>query len=80
MLVKEVEACSFDKFYSNFKKVTFRSVLIPIPPDVLAYLRSDGSLVKESHHIASILNSFFVCKVNIDYIFYFCSSDFTERM
>ena len=59
MLVKEVEACSFDKFYSNFKKVTFRSVLIPIPPDVLAYLRSDGSLVKESHHIASILNSFF---------------------
>lgn len=45
MLVKEVEACSFDKWFSSFKKVTFKSIILPIPPDVLAYLRSDGSLI-----------------------------------
>ncbi len=48
MLVKEVEACSFDKWFKTFEKVTFRSIVLPIPPDVLAYLRSDGSLVKRN--------------------------------
>ncbi len=45
MLVKEVNSCSFDQWYPLFKKVTFKSIILPIPNEVLDYLRSDGSLV-----------------------------------
>ncbi len=45
MLVKDVDACSFDRWYQQFKKVTFKSVILPFPNEVLDYLRSDGSLV-----------------------------------
>lgn len=46
MLVKEVDACSFANWFKFFEKVTFRSVVIPVPNEVLAYLRSDDSLVR----------------------------------
>ena len=45
MLVKDVEACSFANWYDKFKKVTFKSIVVPVPHDVLAYLRSDDTLV-----------------------------------
>lgn len=45
MLSKEVLWCSIDNWYSMFKKVTFKSVILPIPNEVLEYLRSDGHLI-----------------------------------
>ena len=45
MLSKEVLWCSVGNWYSMFKKVTFKSVILPIPNDVLEYLRSDGHLI-----------------------------------
>jgi hypothetical protein len=45
MLVKDINACSFDKWYPLFKSITFKSEIIPIPDEVLNYLRSDESLV-----------------------------------
>jgi len=45
MLAKEVEWCSIDNWYSQFKKVTFKTVILPIPNEVLTYLKSDGSII-----------------------------------
>ena len=49
MLVKEVDACSFDNWFRIFEKLTFRSIVLTIPSDVLAYLRSDESLVNMTY-------------------------------
>ena len=45
MKVEEVLECSLPKWYPKFEKVTFPTVNIPIPTDVLEYLRENGSLV-----------------------------------
>ena len=45
MKVEDILECSLPKWYPNFEKVTFPTVNIPIPPDVLEYLRENGSLV-----------------------------------
>ena len=45
MLSKEVSWCSIDNWYHMFKKFTFKSVILPIPNDVLEYLKSDGPLI-----------------------------------
>jgi len=45
MLSKEVIWCSIDNWYHMFKKFTFKSVILPIPNDVLEYLKSDGPLI-----------------------------------
>ena len=51
MLVKEVDACSFDSWFRTFEKLTFRSIVLTIPTDVLAYLRSDESLVNMTYFL-----------------------------
>ena len=45
MKVNEVLECSLPKWYQIFEKVTFNTVCIPLPPEVLSYLRENGSLV-----------------------------------
>lgn len=35
------QICSFDRWYSDFKKISIKSHCIDIPPDVLQYLRDD---------------------------------------
>lgn len=45
MKCQEVLACSFPAWYPDFAKVTFKSVTVDIPDDVLEYLRSRESLV-----------------------------------
>lgn len=45
MLTKEVLWCSIDQWYPLFKKITFKTVILPIPNEVLDYLKSDGSLI-----------------------------------
>ena len=45
MRVEEIEACSFEKWYPEFSKVTFESQIVPLPQTVLEYLRSDGGIV-----------------------------------
>ena len=39
MLVQDVRNCSFDAWYPDFEKVTLESRILPIPPDVLKYLK-----------------------------------------
>lgn len=51
MLVHEINACSFDKWYSTFRKVTIQSKIIPLSDEVLNYLRSDESLVRSNTYI-----------------------------
>jgi len=38
MLVVDVDNCSFSSWYPDFQKVTFKSVVLPIPDDVMDYL------------------------------------------
>jgi len=45
MKVEEVLSCSFDKWYRDFEKVTIKSVILPIPEDVLRYFQENGKLV-----------------------------------
>ena len=45
MKVEEVLQCSLPHWYPNFEKITFNSVCIPLPNEVLSYLRDNGSLV-----------------------------------
>lgn len=45
MKVDEVLACSFPHWYPEFSKITIRSEVIPVPDEVLAYLRSNSSVV-----------------------------------
>ena len=63
MLVKDVEACSFANWYDKFKKVTFKSIIVPIPPEVLTYLRSDGTLVLKLNQSDVILYDVMLCLV-----------------
>ena len=45
MKVCEVLECSLPKWYQSFEKITFPTVSIPLPNEVLEYLRENGSLV-----------------------------------
>ena len=45
MRIDQVEACSFDKWYFLFTKVTFQSKILPLPEEVVRYLKSDNGLV-----------------------------------
>lgn len=38
----EVLACAFDRWYEDFRDVTFRSRVIPLPEEFVQYLMSDG--------------------------------------
>jgi len=42
---EDVLACSMPKWYPKFCKITFETVLLDLPDDVLAYLRGCGSVV-----------------------------------
>ena len=44
MRSEEILACSFPKWYSNFSKSTIKSIILPIPGDVLAWLKSSDTL------------------------------------
>ena len=39
------EACSIAAWYDAHKNVTFKTVLVPLPSNVVAWLRSDGPCV-----------------------------------
>lgn len=41
MKFDEKDVCSFPNWYPTFKKYTFKSVCIPVPEEVLEYLRKD---------------------------------------
>lgn len=45
MLTSEVLWCSIDNWYPKFKKVCTKTVVLPVPNEVLEYLKSDGSLI-----------------------------------
>ena len=45
MRIDDVEACSFNKWYSCFTKVTFPSKIINLPEEVVRYLKSDNGIV-----------------------------------
>ena len=39
MLASDVDNCSFSSWYPDFEKVTFKSVVLPVPDDVADYLK-----------------------------------------
>lgn len=41
----DVKWCSIENWYEKFRKVTFKTRILPIPNEVIDYLRSDGSLI-----------------------------------
>ncbi|XP_043230807.1 cell division cycle protein 123 homolog [Amphibalanus amphitrite] len=43
--VSDVLACSFSSWYPLFEKVTTKSVWVPVPAEVAAYIRSGGTVV-----------------------------------
>ena len=45
MKVEQVINCSFDRWYNQFKDLTFKSEIIPITNDVLEYLKSDSTII-----------------------------------
>jgi len=45
MKAEEVLQCSLPDWYPHFEKVTFPTICIPLPREVLDYLREDGQLV-----------------------------------
>ena len=45
MKVSDVLECSLPEWYGNFEKITQPTVCIPLPSEVLEYLRENGSLV-----------------------------------
>jgi len=42
MREEEVLACSFDRWYPDFKDITFRSCIIPLPEEFVSFLMADG--------------------------------------
>lgn len=45
MCEEEILACAFDRWYDQFRDLTFRSRAIPLPEEFVQYLLSDGILV-----------------------------------
>ncbi|XP_069950951.1 translation initiation factor eIF2 assembly protein [Cherax quadricarinatus] len=45
MKVEEVLSCSFPSWYDKFKKCTIKSIVVPLTPEVLAYMQDNGTLV-----------------------------------
>ena len=45
MKVSDVLECSLPKWYPKFKKVTIKSIVIPVSEDVLQYFLSSDSLI-----------------------------------
>ena len=45
MKVCEVLECSLPRWLEKFEKITFPTVCLPLPDEVLEYLRENGSLV-----------------------------------
>ena len=45
MYAHEVDACAIDQWYNEFSKVTFESKILPLPKQVLDYLRSDAGII-----------------------------------
>ena len=45
MLCKDVHWCSIENWYPEFNKLTFKTIILPIPNEVLNYLKSDNSLI-----------------------------------
>ncbi|KAL3852393.1 hypothetical protein ACJMK2_016044 [Sinanodonta woodiana] len=53
MKVENVLNCSFSSWYSVFKDVTTKSLVIPLPQEFLEYLHSDGLVLPEQSVAAS---------------------------
>lgn len=45
MKVNDVISCSFPSWYDKFKKCTIKSIVLPMTPEVLAYMQDNGTLV-----------------------------------
>lgn len=53
MEVQDVLNCTFSSWYSNFKHITIKSHILPIPTDFLDYLQADGVVLPEQCVAAS---------------------------
>ncbi|XP_041349986.1 cell division cycle protein 123 homolog [Gigantopelta aegis] len=47
MKVSQVMHCSFSSWYSKFKELTIKSIIIPLPQEFLDYLHTDGIVLPD---------------------------------
>jgi len=51
MKKEQILNCSFANWYEKFKHITFRSEIIPLDNNVLAYLRSDSTIILPKRYL-----------------------------
>ncbi|GFQ93016.1 cell division cycle protein 123 homolog [Trichonephila clavata] len=48
MKVDDVKKCSFQNWYSDFKKVTIKSIILPLPDEFVSYILKDGIVLPKN--------------------------------
>ncbi|XP_035227964.1 cell division cycle protein 123 homolog isoform X1 [Stegodyphus dumicola] len=48
MKIKDVEVCSFQNWYNDFKHVTFKSIILALPEGFVSYILKDGIVLPEN--------------------------------
>ena len=51
MKKEQILNCSFANWYDTFKQFTFRSEIIPLDSNELAYLRSDSTIILPKRYL-----------------------------
>lgn len=63
MKVDQILNCSFDKWYKLFEKITIRSEIIPIPKNVLDYLRIGSTIILPKRYLFNLVTRYFNLKI-----------------
>lgn len=53
----ELKSCSFTSWYSKFSKITFKSIRIPIPANIVEYILDDVFVLPKECNATADLNT-----------------------
>lgn len=53
---EDVDAVNVTNWHDRFRELTPKTILLPIPPEVLKYLKSDGMVMPQNTHTTAHLN------------------------
>ncbi|GFU00151.1 cell division cycle protein 123 homolog [Nephila pilipes] len=48
MKIEDVKKCSFQNWYNDFKKVTIKSIILPLPEEFVSYILKDGIVLPKN--------------------------------
>ncbi|XP_042907499.1 translation initiation factor eIF2 assembly protein isoform X2 [Parasteatoda tepidariorum] len=57
MKIEEVEQCSFQNWYNNFKNVSVKSIILPLPDDFIKYILADGIILPKSTNVSHVVST-----------------------